>query len=158
MAVLGSPDRGPARERQAGAATAAARRLAAQLEGQGAAAIPRGRLAWAVMPVTPVQAVAGVRRAAALGAPTVLAVSAPRSAALDELLADQDLLVLVTADPEGPLAALASAGLAATPAATVAAAPLPAGPRRALALAGVAAGAVGRRLAAEMGSAPEVAW
>jgi hypothetical protein len=88
----------------------------------------------------------------------VLAVSAPRSAPLDELLADQDLLVIVTADPDGPLAALASAGLAATPAATVAVPPVPAGPRRALALAGIAAGPGGRRLAAEMPAPPEPAW
>jgi hypothetical protein len=158
VAVLGAPDGAGARERPPGAATAAARRLAAQLEQAGGAAVARGRIAWAVLPATPVQAAAAARRVAALGAPAVLAVSAPRSAPLDELLADQDLLVIVTADPDGPLAALAGAGLAAAPVATVAVAPLPAGPRRALALGGIAAGAFGRRLAAETAAMPEAAW
>jgi hypothetical protein len=120
--------------------------------------VARGRLAWARLPVAPVQAAAAARRAAALGAPAVLAVTAPRSEAVDDLLAEQDLLVIVAADPDGPLAALATGGLGAVPAAAVAAPPLPAGPRRALALAGVAAGPAGRRLAAALGTSRESSW
>ena len=72
-----------------------------------------------------------------IAAPAVLAVTAPRSVALDEALAEQDLLVIVTADPEGPLARLVSSGLPPVPLVPVR--PLSRGPRRALARAGVRA-------------------
>jgi hypothetical protein len=137
-----------------GAAASAARRLAAQLDAHGVEAVPRGRLAWATLPAGEGPAVAAARRAAALGAPAVLAVTAPRSDTVDGLLAEQDLLVIVAADPDGPLAALAAAGLSGATAATATVAPIPAGPRRALALAGIAGGPIGRRLAGDLATAP----
>ena len=54
---------------------------------------------------------------------------------MDEALNEQDLLVLVTADPEGALAQLAVAGLTGVPILTIR--PLGRGPARALARAGV---------------------
>ena len=56
-------------------------------------------------------------------------------AAIDEALGEQDLLVIVASDPEGPLARLAAAGLERVPVLTVR--PLGRGPGRALARAGV---------------------
>jgi hypothetical protein len=149
VAVLG---RGAGRP--PGTASAAARRLAAQLDAHGLHAAARGRLAWASLPDELAQAIAATRRAAALGAPTVLAVTAPRSEPLDELLVEQDLLVVVTVDPEGPLATLATAGLEAVAPATVAVAPLAPGPRRFLALAGVSGGPLGGWLADALAAAP----
>ena len=66
-------------------------------------------------------------------------------AATDEALNEQDLLVVVARDPEGPLAGLAFAGLnGAVPAVVVP--PLRRGPARALASAGVRAATPVRRL------------
>jgi hypothetical protein len=145
---------GAGADRPPGTASAAARRLVAQLDAHGVQAAARGRLAWASLPEDLAQAIAAARRAAALGAPTVLAVTAPRSEPVDELLVEQDLLVLVTADSEGPLATLATAGLEAVPPATVAVAPIAPGPRRLLALAGVSGGPLGRWLADALAAAP----
>jgi tRNA(Met) C34 N-acetyltransferase TmcA len=61
--------------------------------------VPSGRLVWAHLPAAAVQATAAARRTAALGAPTVVAVTAPRCEAVDELLADlQARLVALYAD------------------------------------------------------------
>jgi hypothetical protein len=124
----------PAAEAAPGAGgTPAARRLSARLGAHGLAAHPRGRLVW-VRPSAHAAQVA-VRRVAAMGAPVVVAVTAPRTAALDELIADQDLTLVVTADPEGPLGRLA---LAAQPETRVLVAPpLPRGPARSLARGGL---------------------
>ena len=65
----------------------------------------------------------------------MLAVCAPRSADTDEALLDCDLLVIVTGDPDGPLARLAASGLTGVPVVTVR--PLGRGPARALARAGI---------------------
>ena len=96
--------------RASGAAAAAARSAA---RGAGLQAHVRGRLAWVRLEPGDPQLAAAVRRVTLVAAPAVLAVTAPRTAAIDEALAEQDLLVIVAADPEGPLARLAAAGLTA---------------------------------------------
>jgi hypothetical protein len=104
------PSGGAARPPSGG--TRAARRLAARLDAHGLAAHPRGRLAWVAVPREGLEVAA--RRVALVGAPAVLAVTAPRTAEIEELLAEQDLLVLVVDDPDGPLArvgALAPGGV-----------------------------------------------
>ena len=78
-----------------------------------------------------------VARRLALPAEYVLAITAPRTRSLDEALAEQDLLVVVTADPGGPLAQLVTSGPPPVKLLTVR--PLPRGPRRALARAGLRA-------------------
>jgi hypothetical protein len=109
---------------RAGSATTPARRLADRLDARGLEAYARGRLVWVALPAEPGQAVAAVQRAAAVGAPLVVALTAPRTAALDELLADRDLVVLVVRDPAGPLAAAASEELEARATRRVVAPPL----------------------------------
>ena len=113
--------------------TRGARRLAARLGAHGLAARPQGRLVWVRLSAD--EAHVTVRRVAAMGAPVVFAVTAPRTPALDELLAEQDLIVVVTADAEGPLARLALAVHPATR--TLVAPPLRRGPARSLARGGV---------------------
>ena len=115
----------------AGRGGAAARRVVARLEAQGLEARVRGRLVWVRLDPGDPQLLAWVRRAMYVGAPAVLAVAAPRSAAIDEALAEQDLVVLVTGEPDGPLARSAAVGLDGVP--IVPAAPLTRGPARALA-------------------------
>ena len=124
--------------------TRAARRLALRLDAHGLVACPRGRLVWVDAPSEGRQA--AVQRAALVGAPTVLAVTAPRARDIEELLAEQDLLLLVMADPEGPLARLAALAPGGVPVAVTR--PLPRGPARSLALAGISAPRGIRRLAA----------
>jgi hypothetical protein len=71
--------------------TPAASRLAAVLQARGLDAVARGRLAWVAL-----ADVALARRAlVAVDVPVVVAVTGPRSAAADELLAEQDQVVLV---------------------------------------------------------------
>jgi hypothetical protein len=124
----------------AASGTRAARRLAARLAAHGVEAVARGMLAWARL--TPAEPLA-VRRGALVGAPAVLAVTAPLTAALEEAIAEQDLAVLVTADPEGPLAELALAD-ASLP--VVTAKPLARGPGRSLSRAGLLAARPARDL------------
>ena len=118
-----------------GSAATAARRLGARLEAHGLEARVRGRLAWVGLDPNDEQLASAARRVTLVAAPAVLAITAPRTPAMDEALADQDLLVLVTADPDGPLASLATAGLTTAPVVVVP--PLGRGPARALARAGV---------------------
>lgn len=114
-------------------ATPAASRLAARLTARGVAAAPRGRLAWAVLHEPPAVAALALRRLhGAVEVPLVVALTGPRADALDEVLGDQELVVVVARDPEGPLARLALAGLDGR---ALACAPL-AGSARVLALAG----------------------
>lgn len=113
-----------------GSATGAARRLADRLTAHGFEAAARGRLAWVR---TGVDAAARVAAAGA-GEPVVLAVTAPRTAAVETVLAMQDLVVIVAADPCGPLALLAG-DAPHVPAVTVR--PLARGPARSLARAGL---------------------
>jgi hypothetical protein len=125
----------------------AARRLASRLAAHGLTVRSRGRLAWVALPAE--GAAAAARRAIVAGAPAVLALTAPRTAALEPVLAEQDLLVLVTPDPLGPLARLAA--LAAHEPPLVVTRPLRRGLPRALACAGLAAS---REVAALLTAAP----
>jgi hypothetical protein len=119
-------------------ATIAARRLAARLAARDLEAGPRGRLVWLSLPAPDTAAVPAARRAdAAVGVPLVVAPAQPRSPVLDGLLGEQDLIVVATEDPDGPLARLAAAELAEHAAPVIAARPLT-GPARMLALAGLA--------------------
>jgi hypothetical protein len=113
--------------------TRAARRLSARLAAHGLVGRPRGRLVW--VRVSASEAAVAVRRLAAMGAPVVVAVTAPRTAALDELLAELELIVVVTADPDGPLARLAVSAHPATR--MLLALPLRRGPARSLARGGL---------------------
>jgi hypothetical protein len=138
VAVIGPAPPDAAGQGAAGGGAAAARRAGGRLEAHGFEAHVRGRLAWVRLdPSDADLAAAAARRVALIAAPAVLAVTAPRSVALDGALAEQDLLVIVTADPEGPLARLVSNGLPPVPLVPVR--PLTRGPRRALARAGLRA-------------------
>jgi hypothetical protein len=117
--------------------TAAARRLGARLEAHGLEAQVRGRLAWARLDPEDPQLVSAARRVTLVAAPAVLAITAPRTATIDDALGEQDLLVIVAADPEGPLARLAATGLDGAPVVTVR--PLARGVSRSLARAGLRA-------------------
>jgi hypothetical protein len=93
----------------------AARRLTARLAARGYDARPAGRLAVVRLAGSDDDAALAARRAlsATGAAPAVLALGAPRTAAFDELLAEQDLVVVgarTGADPV--LTRLAVAGLA----------------------------------------------
>jgi hypothetical protein len=127
-----------------GGGGSAARRVAARLAAHGLDARVRGRLAWVRLDPAAPQFLATARRVTLIAAPAVLAVTAPRSAELDEALAEQDLLVIVAADPHGPLARLAASGLPQVPVVTLR--PLGRGPARTLARAGVRSGRSVRRL------------
>jgi hypothetical protein len=117
--------------------TAAARRLGARLEAHGLEAQVRGRLAWARLDPEDPQLVSAARRVTLAAAPAILAITAPRTTTIDDALGEQDLLVIVAADPEGPLARLAATGLDGAPVVTVR--PLARGVSRSLARAGLRA-------------------
>jgi hypothetical protein len=131
-------------ERSTAGGTRAARRLAARLEAHGLPAHPRGRLVWVGLPEAHRQAAA--RRAVLIGAPAVLAITAPRTGEIEELLSEQDLLVLAVADPTGPLARIAALAPGGVPIAV--SRPLPRGLARSLALAGICAPRAMRELLA----------
>src|SRR5262249_54975572 len=78
----------------------ASRQLAAQLRAHGLPAGARGRPAW--VPREP-GAAAKAGGAAMTGEPVVLAIGVPRTASIDGLLNEQDLVIVVSGDPEGPL-------------------------------------------------------
>ncbi len=93
----------------------AARRLAAGLAARGHDARPAGRLVIVRLGGTGDAAAIAARRAiaAAGSAPVVLALGGARTAAFDELLGDQDLVVVATPGGSDPvLTRLAVAGLA----------------------------------------------
>lgn len=96
-------------------ATRAALRLAVRLDARGLAAVARGRLAWLALSGPSVGAAAAVVRAeAAAGVPSVVAVTGPRCDALDALLEERDLVVVVLPrDADPALEDLALADLAA---------------------------------------------
>ena len=122
-----------------GPATLAASRLAARLTARGLTSAGRGRLAWMALDDHPVAAAVAARRAAgAVDVPLVVVLTGPRCDVVEGVLAEQDLVVVACADPDGPLARLAVAGCEA---AALACAPLPPGPMRWLAR----SGAVGAR-------------
>jgi len=119
-----------------GPATRAASRLAARLAGRGLPATGRGRLAWVALDDHPVAAAVAARRiAGALEVPFVSVLAGPRCEVVEGLLAEQDLVLVVAEDPDGPLARLAIESC--TPAA-LACLPCGAGAARWLALAGLA--------------------
>jgi hypothetical protein len=80
--------------------TPAASRLVANLQSRGIAAVARGRLAW--LALGPDELGLARRALAVVDVPAVVAVTGPRTAASDELLADQDHVVLVTAPDTDP--------------------------------------------------------
>jgi hypothetical protein len=123
-----------------GPATPAASRLAARLSARDLAAAARGRLAWVSLDDHPVAAAVAARRlAGALEVPLVTVVAGPRCEVVEGLLAEQDLVLVVTADPEGPLGRLA---VASCTGAALACGPCGAAAARWLALAGLAGGRV----------------
>ena len=115
--------------------TPAASRLVANLQARGLTAVARGRLAWVALRH---DELALARRAlAAVDVPAVVAISGPRTAATDQLLADQEHIVLVTAaDADPRLAELACAALAEQNVPVTARGPLITPGARATALAG----------------------
>ncbi len=125
----------------------AGRRIAARFEALGLAPVIRGRLVWVALDPRLPQLVSAVRRVTLVAAPAVLAITTARTAAMDEALAEQDLVVLVTSQPDGALAKAAEVGL--PPGLTRVAAPLDRSPARALARAGVRAPAAARALLGE---------
>src|SRR5688500_1196784 len=162
VAVWAPGSRHPLRR---GPATLAAARLAARLSARGLPAVRRGRLAWMVLDDHPVAAAVAARRAgAALEVPLVVVLAGPRCEVVEGLLAEQDLVVVAAAEPDGALARIAVAGC---PTAALACAAPGAGPPRWLARAGVA-GAHGldaplRSLVRELATPPvpevvEEAW
>jgi hypothetical protein len=125
-------------EPPAGATTPAVRRLAARLAAHGFAATASGRLVWVVLDPAPADAATQVTRARALAdVPIVLAIAGARPAALEPLLADAELaLVVLPAGAEEPLRTLALATLPSH--GSLAVPPLPPGPPRWAAMAGLA--------------------
>ena len=118
-----------------GSATLSASRLAARLNARRLPAAARGRLAWMALDEHPVAAAVAARRAAgALDVPLVVVLCGPRCEVVEGLLAEQDLVVVVAADPDGPLARLAVASCAT---AALACAPPGPGPARWLARSGL---------------------
>jgi hypothetical protein len=121
-----------------GAATPAARRLAAGVADHGGVTTACGRLAWVGLPVDADAAAHVVRRLEAQAdVPVTLAVCGPRPAPLEPVLADRDVaLAVLPVDADRDLRALALAGLPCR--ATAVQAPLPPGPPRWAALVGLA--------------------
>jgi hypothetical protein len=115
--------------------TPGASRLVAGLQARGLDAVARGRLAWLALGEDDLGL---ARRAlAAVDVPAVAAITAPRSAATDELIAEQDQIVLVVAaEADARLVALARDGLAEWSVPLVVRGPLAAPGARAAALAG----------------------
>ena len=94
----------------AGPATAPARRLRERVAARDLQARARGRIVWCAIDAGAVDPSGSAYRAAAVGAPVVLAVCGPRAAWV-ELLLDDAALVLVAGEAADPLTALAVAGL-----------------------------------------------
>jgi hypothetical protein len=119
-----------------------ARHLALRLDARGLAAEAAGRLVRVRLPDDPVAAGAAAERAAgAASCPVVVALAGPREPALDQLLAAQDLVVLVHRpdSDDDALARAAEASLAGLRVPIVACQLAGAGPLRALASSGLAA-------------------
>jgi hypothetical protein len=115
--------------------TPAASRLAARLQARGLEAVARGRLAWLALAADELPLAA--RAVAAVDVPAVVAVTGPRTAATDDLLPEQDLVVLVVGpDAEPGLEALALGGLEGCAAPVIVRRPLDAPGARPAAMAG----------------------
>jgi len=128
----------PATRTPAGAATPAARRLAARLAGRDLAATACGRLGWLSLDSDAAAAATEFRRCrTAASGPLVIAVAGPRPQPLESLLGEVDLCVAVLpSDIDPALRDLAVAGFPSRANAVVA--PLPPGPPRWAAMAGLA--------------------
>ena len=115
-----------------------AQRLAVRLDSRGLEAVARGRLAWLALSKPSVGAAAAtVRAEAAADGPSVVAVTGPRCDALDALIEDSHLVVVVLPrDADPALAELALAGLSACRAPVIVCPPLTGALTRLLALAG----------------------
>jgi hypothetical protein len=116
--------------------TPGAARLVAGLQLRGLEAVARGRLAW--LALAPAELGLARRALAGADAPVVIAITGPRTAATDALLAEQDHVLLVLPDDADPrLAELAREALAdARAGAPIVRGPLTAPGSRAAALAG----------------------
>jgi hypothetical protein len=112
--------------------------LAGRLSRRDLAVAARGRIVWLRLPGDDEQAVATLRRAeAAVGdLPAVLAVSRPRDATVDTVLADRDL-IFVAADDDSALAVAATADTAPLGVPIRVCRPIPPGAARLAALAGL---------------------
>ncbi len=143
VAVLG-PARPPAVRAPA---SRAARGLAGALRASGIGAEAAGRTVRASLPEGETAAVAAVERIAAVCAgPVVLAVTGPRSAPLDALLARLDAVAVVPRPgADAALTAAIAVSLADLGRPVAACGALPAGPERAAAAAGAWAGRGARR-------------
>jgi hypothetical protein len=134
-AVVATWSPGHAARAPRGPATPAAARVAARLTVRGLEATACGRLAWLALPDHVVAAAMGARRAAAvLDVPLVTVLAGARCDIVEALLAEQDLVLVVTREPESALARLA-VGACSSPA--LACPPLPSTARRLLARAGL---------------------
>ncbi|HWK28377.1 MAG TPA: hypothetical protein VNS09_17565 [Solirubrobacter sp.] len=131
VAVLGSA---PTAAESGG--SAAARRVTERLRAHGFAAHARGCLAWTHVEPASDRVIALAQRVTVVAAPAVFAVTASRTHDVDEIVSEQDLVVLVASDPQGPLAHLAAHGLG-PDAPVVVVRPLRRGVGRALAWAGI---------------------
>jgi hypothetical protein len=121
-------------------AVSAARRVGLRLEAIGLAARATGRLVRVRLPDEPVAAAAAAERTmAAASCPVAIGLAGPRDPALDELLANADLVVVVQRPgADAALARAVEAGLAhLSVQVTTCQTPI-AGPLRALATAGIA--------------------
>jgi len=123
-----------------GMAHPSTRRLAARLAARGLEGSARGRTLQLPLPAEAGAAARAWQRAvAAAGAPTVCALTGPRSADFDPLLDEQDLLVLApAADADEALAELALSGLAGVRPPVVVSRPVPRGAARLLAASSLA--------------------
>jgi hypothetical protein len=129
---------GAAPRTPAGAATPAARRLAARLStDEGSNATACGRLAFLALPDDPEAAATRARQLAArAGAPVVLGLCGPRADAFEAVLREQDAAVAVL-PPDADDALRTLAFLALPTAARLIHAPLPPGPPRWAAMLGL---------------------
>jgi hypothetical protein len=104
---------GPSATGLAAPVTRRARLLAGSLRARDLRVTAGGRLVRVDLPDEPEAATAAAGHAeAAADAPAVFACAGPRTDALDDLLADRDLLLLAAADPDSPLTSLALESLA----------------------------------------------
>jgi len=140
LASWGALSRSPRAPAGPGAA-----RTCAALRGRGLEASAGGRLVHLELPAEAVQAAAALLRAAAAArTPTVLALAGPRTDELDRLLAEQDLLVVLSPGEGSRVGRLAAESLGELRRPVVVCAAAPSRLAGALSLAGLAGGALCR--------------
>ena len=104
----------PVRARRCGAGRRRSRRRGSRRgwPRRGLPATARGRLAWMALDAHPVAAAVAARRAAgALEVPLVVVLAGPRCEVVEGLLAEQDLVVVACAEPDGAARAARGRGL-----------------------------------------------